>query len=155
MPLHCPPLHHCPRTPPFSDVPSHCLNWHCEYPPHQDNSPHRSPTPYCKHWPPFKTVAWYRHINIISSPNNLLLRYASNLGNSRFFLLWYILYYHDGDLIQGQIIFAPILKTHKKEPPPPWDTLHHTIQLLPHPYWTTCPYLLLQLGGQCKGIATC
>ena len=75
---------------------------------------------------------------------DLILHYLRNLINLRFLLHRELLYYHNGELIQGQIIFAPILKT-RQEPPPPRDTLNHASQLLTHPSLVTCPYLLLQL----------
>ena len=45
---------------------------------------------------------------------DLLLRYLSNFGNLRFFLLRDLLCYHDGELIRGQILFAPIMRPHSK-----------------------------------------
>ena len=67
---------------------------------------------------------------------NLLLMYLISCRNIRCFILQDILYYHDGELILGQILFATIMKPHQ-EPPPSRDTLHHTSQLLPHPSRTT------------------
>ena len=68
MPLQCPPLHHCPRTPSSSDVPSHRLNLHRPSPPRQDHPPRPPNPPYCQHQPPLKTIAWHRHIDSIPSP---------------------------------------------------------------------------------------
>ena len=75
---------------------------------------------------------------------HLILQYLRNCRNLRFLLHWDLLYYHNGKLIRGQILFAPIMKTHQ-EPPPPRDTLNHASQILPHPSCITCSYLLLQL----------
>ena len=75
---------------------------------------------------------------------DLLLMYLRNCENLRFLLLRYILYYHNGELIRGKIIFLPILK-HYQEPLLTQELFHPTSQLPPHPPQTSCPYLLLQL----------
>ena len=51
---------------------------------------------------------------------------------------------NDGDLIQGYIIFAPILKPHQ-EPLLPRYSLDHTSLLLPQLPQKHFPYLLLQI----------
>ena len=68
MALHCPLIHHCPQTPSSSDVPSHRLNWYCQYPPHQDHPPCTYANPSCQHRPHFKTKTFNIHINSIPYP---------------------------------------------------------------------------------------
>ena len=79
---------------------------------------------------------------------NSLIRYHINCGHLSFFGYEDTIYCHGSELIQGQILLAPILKPHQ-EPTLNRYYLHYTIQLLTQLSGNFPPKLILQITYLC------